>query len=590
MPPPPPPGRLIRRGLRVLRSEVALHPRPFFAGVAGAAVYAAATVASSWVLARVVDHVIAPRFRDGRVGTGALVAGAAAVIAVGLVKAGGIICRRVGATRAKFRVEATLRTQVIERYQQLPMSWHQAHPTGELLAHANADVEAATEILAPLPFATGVITLLALTAAWMLATDPFLAVIGMLLLPSLLGLNLLYQRRLEGPAHTEQRLIGTVSAVALESFDGALVVKTLGAEDAEAARFDEAAVALRDAKVRVATIRARFDALLDSVPAVGTIVVLLVGAWRVRSGDLTTGVVVGFVNLLSLLVWPLRLIGYVLGDLPRTVAGWDRVQGVLLEEVPAPPAQPRPVPRGPVALEVRDLAFAYEPGTPTLAEVGFDIPAGATMALVGPTGSGKSTLLLLLAGLLDAGEGTISLSGVDLAATTVEERALAVSLVFQEPFLFGASVRENILLGLERPAAPVEEALRLAQADAFVAALPAGADTVVGERGATLSGGQRQRIALARALVRAPRLLLLDDATSSVDPTTEAHILQGLAGLAGTTTLMVATRPSTIAIADGVLFLDEGRVTGRGSHAALLASHPAYAALVRAYEQSAVSP
>jgi ATP-binding cassette subfamily B protein len=586
MTPPRPGGRLVRRGLVVIRRLVALQPRPFALGVTGAMVYAAATVGSSWVLGRVVDRVITPRFKSGHVATGTVVAGIAAIVMVGVVKALGIVTRRAFATIAKYGAEAGLRRRVVGQYQALPVAWHHAHPTGELLAHASSDAEASTEVMAPLPYTTGVLAMLAITAVWLLLTDVFLAVVGLLLVPALLVLNYVYQRQVEEPARLAQELTGNVARIAHESFDGAMVVKTLGAEDAQAAALETAAFTLRDAKYRVASLQANFNSLLDAVPALATIAVLTIGAWRVESGAISPGTLVAFVSLLSLLVWPLRLIGYVLGDLSRTVAGYDRIDLVLTEPVPPPPLHPVPLPSGPLGLHVDHVTFAYGPAATALADIDFAIDAGSTVALVGPTGSGKSTLLLLLSRLIDPTAGAIRLGPVDLAESDQAHLRAAVALAFQEPFLFGTTIADNVLLGRPGSLADVQAAVRLARLDDFVASLPHGYDTIVGERGATMSGGQRQRLALARALVGRPRLLLLDDATSAVDPATEASILSALAhGLAGTTTLMVATRPATIALADEVLYLEDGRLVARGGHDDLLDRVPGYARLVRAYEQ-----
>jgi ATP-binding cassette subfamily B protein len=574
------------RGLRIIGSYIATHPLPFAIAVTGATIYAGMTVASTIVLGRITDRVLVPAFEQGGVEPETIVWGVVAIMAVGLIRAAGIIMRRYFAGMTGSRMRMTLTNRVVDMYQALPLAYHRSRPTGELMAHAEADVQAAIDVIHPLPWSLAVVLLVVFATIALLVTDLFLAVIGILVLPGLAVINRIYTAKVEDPATKAQERIGDVSAVAHESIDGALMVKTLGRERAEVERLRQRARALRDERVRMGRLRAAFEPAFEAIPGIGIIVLIAVGSWRVSTGAITIGTLVQFVSLFELLAFPLRLIGFVLSDVPRAVVGRERIQEVFVEPISLAPAVERvPIPEGPSEVSARSVSFAYD-GNRVLEDLSFEVAPNESVALVGPTGSGKSTLAHLLVRLADPEAGSVRLAGVDLRHIDPEALRRSAAIVFQESFLFARPVRENVALDLQVSDKEIWEALRLAQAEGFVGELPKGLDTVLGERGVTLSGGQRQRLALARALVRKPRLLILDDATSSVDPTVEAAILEGLRRDLDTTLLVIAYRVSTISLADRVLFLDEGRIEAEGTHIQLLA-HPAYLAMVSAYERGA---
>ncbi|MCW2942271.1 MAG: transporter related protein [Actinomycetia bacterium] len=574
--------RILRAGLGVLWVAVKAEPRIFGLSVAASGLYAVTTVGSAWVLGDVTQQVVLPAFRTGHATAGALTAGALAIIAVAFFKALGVAGRRFYAGLMQYRLQATYRRAVTRQYLRLPLAWHHQHPTGQLLSNANADVEAVWAPIAPLPMAVGVVFMLVIAAVSMLATDVWIAAVGFLIFPAVALLNVVYQRRLSPLAARAQQLRAEVSEVAHESFEGGLVVKTLGREDLETARFAERANELRDANVAVGRVRGLFDPMLEALPNLGVLAVLLIGSIRLEHGAITSGDLVHVAYLFTLLAWPIRALGWVLAEVPRSVVGWERVRGVLDATGSLPFGQASLEGPAAAALEVRDVRFGYGEGD-VLHDVSFTVQPGRTTAVVGPTGSGKSTLTALLVRLVDPAAGLVLLDGVDARDVRRGGLAETAALVPQETYLFDDTVRGNVTLGAELTDEEVWEALRAAQADGFVAALPSGLDTELGERGTTLSGGQRQRLALARALVRQPRLLVLDDATSSVDPQVEARILKGLRESTASV-VVVAYRRATITLADEVVYVQHGRVLDRGTHEELLDRSGGYRDLVTAYE------
>jgi ABC-type multidrug transport system fused ATPase/permease subunit len=583
-----------REGFVVLGHAIRREPVIFTVATVGAVLFGVLTVADAWVLGWSTEHVLIPAFQTGEIDGGLLWAVLGLFMAVAIFRALGIVARRLGGGVMYYRMQSHTRRAVTRQYLRLPMEWHQRHPTGQLLSRAYSDAEAAWTPIMPLPMALGTVVMMVIAVVQMLVADVVLAIVGLLVFPAVIVANLVYQR-LSSPLMTRaQGLRAEVSEIAHESFDGAMVVKTLGRETEETDRFAAKAGALRDVNVRAGKIRAAFDPTLASLPNVGVLVVLAVGVSRVISGATSAGDVVTVAYLLTIVSFPIRAIGWLLGEFPRSVVGFRRTQSVIETTGAMEYGDARLVATGPGArLEVDGLGYAYDPETPLLADVTFEVEPGRTVALVGPTASGKSTLTNLMTRLVDPDVGAVRVDGTDLRELAPGALAAAVAVVPQTAFLFDDTVRDNITLGADIADEDVWAALRTAQADGFVAALPRGLDTELGERGTSLSGGQRQRISLARALVRRPRLLILDDATSAVDPEVEARILASLregdpAGGGGDGTLVVvAYRKATIGLADEVLHLDEGRVQARGTHAELLARSPQYARLVNAYEQAA---
>jgi ATP-binding cassette subfamily B protein len=578
---------VVRRGLRHVRRAITEQPRIFTLAVLGSSLYGGMTVASAYVIGGITDRVLLPAFDRGATTAAALTLAAVAIIVVAVLKTLGILGRRLFAGIMSYRLMADYRRRVTGQYLRLPLSWHARHPTGQLLSNANSDVESSWYFVSPLPFACGALVMVAITVVALVLTDPLLAVVGLVVFPLVFVLNAVYSHVMSPRMARAQQLRAEVSEIAHESFDAALVVKTLGREADETARFAVKADELRDGLVAVGRVRGLFDPLMEALPNLGTLAVLLVGAERVAAGATGAGDLVSIAYLFMLLALPIRAIGWVLADLPRAMAGFDRVTPVL-EATGETPHGPDAAPAGTggAGLGVRDVDFGYDDsGRPTLSGVTFEVAAGRTVAVVGPTGSGKSTLAGLLVRLVDPHSGEVLLDGVDLRRLREGEVSSQVAFVPQSTFLFDDTVRDNVTLGADLHDQQVWDALRTAAADEFVARLPEGLDTRVGERGASLSGGQRQRLALTRAVVRRPRLLVLDDATSAVDPSVEARILDALrAGDRPATVVVVAYRRATISLADEVVWLEQGRLVARGSHAELLAAVPGYAQLVQAYQ------
>lgn len=564
----------LRRGFRLIMSLVRLQPGSFAVAVSGAAVFAFCTAGSSLGVRWMIDNVVIKRFDDGEVAVSAVVTACLIIVSIALLRAVGVVVRRTFAGKTEWGVAERLATQVVTRYSEQPVAWHRRHQTGDLVARAGVDVEAAVAVLAPLPYGSSVVLLLVVSAAGLAVLDPALGAVAAVVLPVLVIMNVGYQNRVDRHFARAQEEMGRLSEAALESFEAVTVVKAFGAEDREAGRLSEITGRLRDARVKAMRARATFEMMLDTVPSVGNLALLVVGAVRVRDGHISVGDLAASMYLFTLLVVPLRLIGYVFSELPHSYAGWNRVRRILDEPlVNDPRSSVLRAADGP-AVRAEGVLLRHIPEVDVLRDVTFSVGRGQMVAVVGATGSGKTTLLEAIAGLVPVASGSLSVT------------TGAVALVFQEAFLFSESVRFNLTFGHETDGETLREALRVADAE-FLLDLEHGLDTALGERGVSLSGGQRQRLALARALVTRPSLLLLDDTTSALDPATEVKVLTNLAStdLVGTT-LMVASRPSAVALAESVLYIDPQRRVLAGSHKELGERDAGYRELVDAFEDA----
>jgi ATP-binding cassette subfamily B protein len=507
----------------------------------------------------------------------------------GAIQAIGIGLRRYFGFKLSYRAEADIRNRIFTHIQRMAFNFHDVTSTGELMSRASSDLSQLRMILAMLPITVANLAMFLVVTIVLIIIDPVLGVVASLMVPALLFTAARFASKIVGYSFDLQQRLSELSHVVEETVSGIEVVKSYGQEAQQQARLDDKAEVIFEASIGMARERAIYRPLFEIIPALGTVAVLAVGGTRVVDGAMTIGEFVAFTQYLAVLVLPLMITGWFFANLPRSAAAAARID-TLLETDPEihSPSDPVVLPPGPGEVEFVDVSFSYPDGTTVLNGVSFRIEGGTSVGIVGATGSGKSTLAHLIPRFYDVSSGAVLLDGVDVRDLSLDQLRREVSVVFQEAFLFSASVAANIRVG--DPMATddqVRSAARLARAHSFICEMPEQYNTVVGERGATLSGGQRQRVSLARGVVRDPRVLILDDATSSVDAIVEAEIQEALAQvMSGRTTVIVAHRTSTLAIVDNVAFIEGGELVAFGPHDELLRTVARYSEVLATSDEA----
>ncbi|HEY8762856.1 MAG TPA: ABC transporter ATP-binding protein [Solirubrobacteraceae bacterium] len=508
-----------------------------------------------------------------------------AIGVAGILRLGLSAARRLVAGRVSLGVELDLRNILYGHLQRLELGFFDRQQTGQLMSRATVDLQAVRFFLGyGLIFIAQSLLSIVLAGVAMFLIRPELAALALASVPFVVLIAFRYGKRSRPALQEAQQRIGELTADAEESVSGVRVVKAFAQEERQLDRFRHSVQRVFDQQILAIRIQALYGPVISFLPNLGLAAILLVGGREVINGSLTVGQFTAFYAYLLMLISPMRTLGYMLSAAQRATASGARIFQILDREpeITSPPQAPE-LPAGPGRVSLSGVGLTFE-GSPRAAlhDVELKIAAGRTLALVGAMGSGKTALVSLLSRLYDVTTGSVMIDGADVRSVDLVSLRRAIAVVTDDPFLFSATVHDNVAYA--RPEATreeVEKAARAAQADGFIGQLPEGYDTLVGERGMTLSGGQRQRIAIARAILADPRILILDDATSSVDATTEQSIKEALGEvMAGRTTIIIAHRLSTIALADEIVVLEDGHVAAHGSHEELLGESELYREIV----------
>jgi ATP-binding cassette subfamily B protein len=550
--------------------------RPYKRGVIVSFVLAAAAMGVSVV----IPYLVGVTVDEIRGHSTNLLPLALAVAGAGVLRLAFSVARRLVAGRVSLGVEYDLRNRMYEHLQSLELAFFDQQQTGQLMSRATVDLQSVRFFLGyGLIFLLQSAITILIAAAVMIALEPWLALVALAPTPWVIWIAFRYGQRNRPATQEVQQRIAELTAEAEENIGGVRVVKAFAQEQRQLRRFSKAVARVFDQSMVSTRLRAFYSPFIGFLPQLGLAALLLVGGRQVINGSITVGEFIAFYGYVLMLTGPMRWLGMALGMAQRAVASGARVFELLDRRprlVAAPDAEP--LPPGGGRVELRGVTFGYDGGDPVLRDIDLDVEGGQTVALVGPTGSGKTTLVMLIPRLYDVDEGAVLVDGVDVRELDPAALRREVAVVSDDAFLFSAPLGENIAYA--RPEASEEEIRRAAERAGLgelLDELPDGLDTLVGERGLTLSGGQRQRVAIARALLAEPRILILDDATSSVDATTESRIKAALAEvMEGRTTFVIAHRLSTIALADEVVVLEDGQIEARGSHDELLETSPLY--------------
>ena len=564
----------LRAGASLILQQLRARWRTLGTALFFALVWASARVALPILTGKTIDEAIGGQDKT------LLLTFALAIVGVAAVQGLAAAVRRYFAMSTSYRVEANLRAELYDQVNQLSLDYHDRTSTGQLMSRASADLHEIQMFAVVIPLNTAFLLIAVGAFAVLLTVHVPLALAAMLAYPIITLLSARFFRRLSPAAARVQQDLADITHIVEENIAGVRTVRSFGCEDDEVRKLQAVADRTFDDSMEAARLRTIYTPLFSWLPAISQLVILSFGGYLVLEGQLTAGEFVAFFQYLNMLIFPVQSLGELVPSGQRAMTSAARVWNVLRQR-PTVAGTPHagPMPEGDGDLVFEDVQFAYVEGYPVLRDFNLRIPAGASVALVGPTGCGKTTVAKLLPRFYEVQSGQILIDGVNIRDIRVDDLRRNVGLVFQDTFLFSDTIRNNIAYGrVDATQEEIENAAELAQASEFIDQLPDGYNTVVGEQGFSLSGGQRQRLAISRAILIRPRVLILDDATSSVDASMEQEIRAALRRvMEGRTTIIISHRLSTIALADKVVLIEGGRVIEVGTHSDLLRTSPRYA-------------